>query len=158
MPRIAYAQPGTLPSPFCPVPAYSGYGLGPWANGGNVDGQPGTMGVPSGTPDFPGGIRVNGAPVRGYGGGNAAGTGTMPPVWYPQLYWLTKLDGATLVSGNSQAMSVYSDNQMPVPAADPIGRAALLARPPVFTGSRTVSQPARVTSWPSWLSTASYGG
>ncbi len=158
MPRIAYAQPGTLPSAFAPLPAQDGRGLGPWVRG-EVNGQPGTMGVPAGLPDFgKQGQVVNGTSVRWSGAGYCQGSGTMPNVWYPSLYWQPRLDGSTLVSGNQQTPSVYSDNQMPIPAADPRGRAALLARPPVFTGQKNVAQPPQSARWPSWLPTLSYGG
>jgi hypothetical protein len=161
MPRVAYVQPGKLPGAFAPVPAWAGLGFGPWAGKGNVEGQPGTMGVPAGLPDFGrAGLQANGTVIRGGGGGYAHGSNTMPPVWYPQLYWLRRLDGATLVSGNSQTMSVYSDNQLPIPAADPLGRAAMLARPPVFLSGGNLEQPAgsKGPSWPRWLPTMSYGG
>lgn len=159
MPRIAYAQPGTLPSAFNPLPAPDGRGFGPWSGKSAVRGQPGTQGVPAGLADFGrSGQVVNGVSVRGSGAGYASGSGTMPPVWYPQLWYLDQLDGSTLVSGNTQTPSVYSDNQLPIPAADPRGRAALLARPPVFTGPRNVEQPKGTPRWPSWLPTLSYGG
>lgn len=158
--RVAYAQPGALPSAFCPVPAYDGRGLGPWQAKGNLDGQPGTEGIPVALPEFGRtGLQANGVPVRGGGGGYAQGSGTMPGVWYPQLWWLRQLDGATLVSGNVQTMSVYSDNQLPVPASDPLGRAALLATPPTFLGARAVGQPAGSRAqWAPWLATQDYGG
>jgi hypothetical protein len=161
MPRIAYAQPGPLPGAFAPIPAYAGFGLGPWATTRNVSGQPGTQGVPAGLGDFgSAGAQVNGLSVRGGGAGYSQGTGTMPGAWYPQLWYLQRLDGATLVSGNTQTMSVYSDNQMPVPAADPLGRAAVLGLPPVFVANYQAHARRRGqagTSWPRWLPSVSYG-
>jgi hypothetical protein len=161
MPRVAYAQPGALPSAFAPVPAWDGRGFGPWSGTADVSGQPGTQGVPVGLPDFGRtGQQVNGTPVRGGGAGYAQGSGTMPGAWYPQLWHLTQLDGSTLVSGNTQTPSIYSDNQLPIPAADPLGRAALLARPPVFLSGGNLEQPrnSRVPGWPRWLPSMSYGG
>lgn len=160
--RIAYAAPGAVNSAFAPIPAWDGRGFGPWAGKQAVEGQPGTMGVQSGTPDFgEQGLTVNGIPVRGGGGGYAQGSGTMRGgAWYPQLYWLRQLDGATLVSGNTQTPSIYSDNQMPVPAADPLGRAAVLATAPVFLGQREIRQPSGskgTSKWPSWLPRPGYG-
>lgn len=161
MPRIAYVQPGAPGMAFAPVPAYDGRGLGPWSNTAGVSGQPGTQGVPAGLPDFgTEGQVVNGVSVRGGGAGYASGSGTMrAQVWYPGLYYLTRLDGSTLTVPG-QGISVYSDNQMPVPAADPMGRAALLARPPVFLGQRQVKQPAgsKGPAWPSWLPRMGFGG
>lgn len=162
MPRVAYALPGVMSSAFLPVPAPDGRGFGPWDESTLVNGQPGTMGVPTGLPDFGrGGQQVNGVSVRGGGAGYAHGSGTMPGVWYPTKYWLSGLDGATLVTeGNTQTPCIYSDNQMPIPAADPRGRAAMLARPPVFLSGGDLRQPAgsRGPQWPSWLPSMSYGG
>jgi len=162
MPRVAYAQPGSLPSAFCPVPAHDGRGFGPWdASPDDPQGQPGTMGVPTGLAEFGGqGLQANGAVIRGGGGGYAQGSSTMPPVWYPQLYWQQHLTGSTLVSGNVQTMSVYSDNQMPIPATDPMGRAAMLAQPPQFLGQGTLNQPGGSRGparWPSYLPSRYYG-
>jgi hypothetical protein len=163
MPRVAYAiSGGALPSAFCPVPAYDGRGFGPWdGSPDDPQGQPGTLGVPTGLPDFgAAGQVVNGQSVRGGGAGYSQGSGTMPGVWYPQLYWQQHLSGSTLVSGNTQTPSIYSDNQMPVPARDPVGRAAILARPPVFLSGGDLRQPAgsRGPRWPNWLPSMSYGG
>lgn len=151
--RIAYSAPGATSTALTPVPAHDGRGCGPWSNTGSVSGQPGTQGVPTGLPDFGGnGLTVNGLPVRGGGAGYASGSGTMrASVWYPQLYYLRRLDGSTLTNAG-QGPSVYSDNQLPVPAADPSGRAAVLARPPVFLGQNDLTNPpgSKGPRWPSW--------
>jgi hypothetical protein len=160
MPRIAYTMPGAVSSAFAPVPAWAGFGNGPWAVKMNVEGQPGTQGAPVGLTDFgDGGLQVNGSSVRGGGGGYAHGSGTMTRAWYPQLWFLRRLDGSTLVSGNQQTMSIYSDNQMPIPAGSPLGRAAVLQRPPVFLSGGNLEQPegSRGPAWPRWLPRMSYG-
>ena len=170
MPRIAYLAPGATSTAMTPVPALDGRGFGPWSGKSQVEGQPGTMGVPAGLPDFgDAGLVVNGASVRGGGGGYAQGSGTMRSgAWYPSLYWLRHLDGSTLTNPG-QGPSVYSDNQMPVPAADPMGRAAVLARPPVFLGQQQVYNPpgSKGPRFPGWARLArktgyvgpgSYGG
>ena len=153
MPRIAYRCPGATSMAFTPVPAADGRGCGPWSNTAAVAGQPGTMGVPAGLPEFgESGLQANGTRIRGAGAGYAQGSSTMPGAWYPSLYWQRQLAGFTLnVPG--QGPSVYSDNQMPVPAALPYGRAAVLARPPTFLGNQQVAQPAgsKGPAWPSWL-------
>lgn len=140
--RIAYTCPGATSTAHTPIPAYDGRGAGPWSNTGNVAGQPGTMAVPAGLPDFGDtGMTVNGAPVRGGGAGYAQGSGTMRMrAWFPSLYWLRRLDGFTLGTAG-QGPSVYSDNQMPVPARDPLGRAAVLGKPPVFLGQGEIANP-----------------
>lgn len=142
MPRVAYTVPGAVSAAFAPVPAYDGRGFGPWQGKSAVEGQPGTMGVPAGLPDFgDAGLSVNGQSVRGGGAGYAQGSGTLrSKAWYPSLYWARRLDGSTLTVPG-QGPSVYSDNQMPVPAADPLGRAAVLARPPRFLGQQDIPQP-----------------
>lgn len=150
--RIAYVSPGATSTAMTPVPAHDGRGCGPWSNSANVNGQPGTMAVPAGLAEFGrDGHQVNGLSLRGGGAGYSQGSNTMPGAWYPSLYWLQRLDGSTLtVTG--QGPSVYSDNQMPVPAANPLGRAAVLARPPVFLGQRQVYQPpgSKGPAFPSW--------
>lgn len=153
MPRIAYAAPGATSMAFTPVPAYDGRGCGPWDNTSAVAGQPGTMGVPAGTPDFgEAGLTVNGLPVRGWGAGYNQGSGTMRSgAWYPSLYWLRRLTGAThTVPG--QGLAIWSDNQMPVPAANPLGRAAIMARPPLFLGQRQILNPpgSKGPKFPAW--------
>lgn len=169
MPRIAYTVPGAVSAAFTPVPAFDGRGTGPWANSEATRGQPGTMGVPAGLPDFGhDGATVNGLPVRGGGAGYAQGSGTMGGAWYPSLYWQDRLDGFTL-NRPGQAPAIYSDNQMPIPAADPLGRAATLSRPPVFLGQQQIWNPpgSKGPVFPGWgkiaqatgyVGPGSYGG
>lgn len=142
MPRIAYRTPGATSSAMTPVPAHDGRGNGPWSNSAQTAGQPGTLGIDAGLPEFHGGLVVNGGQVRGGGGGYAQGSSTMRnQLWFPSLYWQRHLAGFTLnVPG--QGPSIYSDNQMPVPAAVPAGRAAVMFRPPVFLGQQQLEQPA----------------
>jgi hypothetical protein len=117
-----------------------------------VAGQPGTLGIHAGPPEFRGGLEVNGGQVRGGGGGYAQGSSTMrSDLWYPSLYWQRHLSGFTLnVSG--QGPSIYSDNQMPVPAGVPAGRAAVMFRPATFLRQQQVEQPAgsKGHAWASW--------
>jgi hypothetical protein len=160
--RVAYTSPGATSTAHTPVPAYDGRGFGPWAGKDNVIGQPGTQAVPAGQPDFgSAGLTVNGVSVRGAGAGYNQGSGTMPGLWYPQLYYLRQLDGSTLVNAG-QGPSVYSDNQMPVPARDPLGRAAVLGRPPTFLGQRQIKDGGQPGSkgprWPSWAAIAQSTG
>jgi hypothetical protein len=160
MPRIVYLTPGATSSAMTPVPAYDGRGLGPWEAKGTVSGQPGTQGIPTGTPDFgDAGLTVNGTAVRGSGAGYASGSGTFKSrAWYPQLYFQRELAQSTLTVPG-QGPSVYSDNQMPVPAAVPGARAAVLARPPTFLGQAQVTQPggSKGPAWPDWLPRLNYG-
>jgi hypothetical protein len=153
-------MPGATSMAFTPVPAYDGRNCGPWEVKGTVSGQPGTMAVPAGSPDFgDAGLTVNGQSVRGGGGGYNSGSGTMrSKAWYPSLYWQRQLAQSTLTV-EGQGPAVWSDNQMPVPAASPLGRAAVLARPPSFLGQAQVRQPAgsKGPAWPDWLPRFRYG-
>src|SRR5487761_1569830 len=120
MTAIIYTVPGATSSAFVPVPAGTTARV---AYKTVLTGQPGQRGT-QGTPAAPAEITgtVNGQRVSsGYSGG----TSYMPGVWFPQLYFERQLSEPAPVS-------IYSDNQMPVPAADPRGVAAKLARPPVF--------------------------
>lgn len=144
MPQIIYTVPGATSSAFVPVPAAT---TAKSAYKTLVTGQPGTQGVPAAPAELAG--QVNGGPVRsGYSGG----TSMMPGVWYPQLWYSHGL------WPNSADVSIYSDNQLPVPAADPRGRAAVLARPPQFLGQSQLKQPKGMPRWANWLATPSYGG
>lgn len=161
MPRIAYTVPGATSAAFTPIPANDGRNLGPWMTKDNVSGQPGTMAVPTGLTDFgEAGLLANGVSIRGGGAGYASGSGTMRrSAWFPSLYWQRSLSQSTLtVTG--QGPSVWSDNQMPVPAADPIGRAAVLAKPPAFLGQRQLAQPPGPKAparWANWIPRLNYG-
>lgn len=142
MPAVRYVVPGATSGAFVPVPAATTAVV---AFKGEVNGQPGTMGIPTGSPEFGhAGQVVNGVSVRGAGAGYNQGSGTMPPVWYPQLYYERRLS-------ETPEVSIYSDNQMPVPAMDPRGVAAVMARPPQFLGQGQVTQPRVMPKWANWL-------
>lgn len=156
--RIAYTAAVPASTAFTPLPAAAGQGLGPWANGTDVEGQPGTQGVPVGLPEFgQSGQEVNGQSVRGGGAGYNQGSGTYKlGAWYPQLYWLRKAVNSLNTPG--MGPSVYSDNQMPVPAADPLGYAALQGMPPVFHGQADIPQPPAGARWINWVKNAQRTG
>src|SRR6266704_4985565 len=144
MPQIIYTVPGATSSAFVPVPAGTTAKL---AVHDLVTGQPGTQGIPAAPAELAG--LVNGARLSsGYSGGSSY----MPGVWFPQLYYQHAL------WANSAAVSIYSDNQMPVPAADPRGRALKLARPPVFLGQSQLKQPRGLPRWANGLPTPNYAG
>lgn len=142
MPAIRYVVPQATSSAFVPVPAATTAVV---AYKGDVTGRPGTQPVPAGQPELT--SFVNGLPVRsGYSGG----TTMMPPVWFPQEWYERHLS-------ETPPVSVYSDNQMPVPANDPRGRAALMANRPQFLGQSQLRQPRALPKWSNWLPTRSYG-
>jgi len=116
-----------------------------------VAGQPGTQGVPAGLPDFGmNGLQANGVRLRGGGAGYNSGSDTMPLVWYPQLWYQRTLLNPGSRSSFAGGIRVWSDNQMPVPAASPLGVAAKLAMPPVFLGQRDIPQPPTGFRAPGW--------
>lgn len=147
--RWGYVTTGAPPSTaFTPVPARN---ASAYAYKGAWNGQPGTQGVPAGLPEFgTSGQQVNGVHVRGGGAGYNQGSDTMPLVWYPQLGYQATLMNPGQEAGFAGGVSVWSDNQMPVPAASPLGRAAVLARPPVFLGQRDIPQPPSGQAPASW--------
>lgn len=64
----------------------------------------------------------------------------MPPEWYPQLYYQTRLT-------NLPPAAVYSDNGLPIPAVDPRGRGALLAAPRKIGGRKPIKALPIVANW-----------
>jgi len=148
--RIAYTVPGATSTAFTPIPCINGAALG---YKGAVVGQPGTLGVPAPRPDVPDNADIVAYPFPG----GYSNSGAMPPVMYPNLYYQRALDipGADVITGG---MAIWSDNQMPIPAADPRGVAARLARPPAFLGQAQIGDPRRNTRWPNWLPSPAFGG
>jgi hypothetical protein len=108
-----------------------------------VSGQPGTMAVPAPTKD----TQLSGDKVTLAWAGTARSSDS-PDVWYPQMYYqqcLTERPGAGM------PVRVYSDNLMPVPAVDPRGTPARLARKPARRGQNQILQPAVFPGWPASL-------
>lgn len=148
--RIAYSVPGATSTAFTPVPCVNGAALNYKAG---VVGQPGTLGIGAPRPDVPDNADISAYPFAG----GYSNSGAMPPVMYPNLYYQRTLPipGCDVIAGNIQ---VFSDNQMPVPARDPRGIAARLARPPVFLGQNQISSKQRFPRWPNWLPSPAFGG
>lgn len=147
--RIAYTCPGATSSAFLPVPAVTGAVLN---YKGGVAGQPGTQGIPAPAPELPDNKDINGYPFAG----GYSNSGAMPQVWYPSLYYMSTLDipGSEVITGG---MRTESDNQLPVPALQPSGRAAILARPPQFLGQQQVTARKAFPHWPDWLPRPGFG-
>lgn len=64
-----------------------------------------------------------------------------PNVFNPFMYWVA---GPQILL----PVSWVSDNQLPVPATDPRGTPAVMARRPVFRGQQQVTQPRATVSYP----------
>ncbi len=104
-----------------------------------LTGQPGTQGIPAPTsntvpcPDL-GDIAQMGS----------ARSSDAPDMWYPQLYYSAVLDSHP---GPVTPVRIYSDNMLPVPARDPRGKPALLARPVLQRGQSALHQPRVAPRW-----------
>jgi hypothetical protein len=129
---------GAQPSAFMPHwNKYAGSGAQQYKQ--YLIGQPGTQGIPAPT------INTYISPDVG----NLAQAGTArstdaPGVWYPQLYYQPNLWGNP---GPQVPVQIYSDNLMPVPAVDPRGIQAVLARPVNQRGRREIPQRRVLPRW-----------
>lgn len=104
-----------------------------------VSGSPGTRGIPAPTRDT--------APSPDPGDlaqGGYHRSGDAPDTWYPQVYFQDRL---TEVPGAGQAIRVYSDNMLPVPARDARGRGAMLAKPITQSSLFQVAAPRVIPTW-----------
>jgi hypothetical protein len=104
-----------------------------------VNGQPGTQAIPAPT------INTQISPdVGDKAQSGTARSSDAPQVWYPQLYYQEDLYSAP---GPVCPVQIYSDNLMPVPAVDPRGVPARLARPISQRGRFEVPQPRVLPNW-----------
>jgi len=106
-----------------------------------VTGQPGTQVIPVPPLDVDQGI-------VGVAQMGLSRTSDSPRSFRPNLYFARPQ--RQFWPGAGQPISVRSDNLMPVPATDPRGVPARMARPIVQRGSQQIRQPARLTQWPAW--------
>jgi hypothetical protein len=67
-----------------------------------------------------------------------------PDVWYPTQYYQQTLRGNP---GPVTPVQIYSDNLMPVPAVDPRGLPARLARPISQRGRAEIPMPRPLPTW-----------
>lgn len=89
-----------------------------------VSGSPGIQAIPA---PKPGGVPQDWS-IR------TRNSSSCPPVWYPSVYYeVPPLERAPV--------SVLSDNQMPVPAINPIGKPYVASLPPNFLGQEQIGQP-----------------
>ena len=144
MPGFAYYLPGVPPgaslSAFMPHAAKSAASSAV-SYKGTVTGHPGTAAIPAPTRDT---VTPGGA-VGQFNMGTARSTDA-PDTWYPAQYYERELKSGYPVT----PVRIFSDNLMPVPAVDPRGRPARLARPIVQRGGAQLGQPPALPSWPPW--------
>lgn len=112
-----------------------------------VTGQPGTQAIAAPT--------VNTVPSPDLGDIAQMGrsrSSDAPQVFYPQLWYQRKLTRQNVVGYHRPAapgpgICIYSNNLMPVPAVDPRGVPARLARPISQRGGREIGQPRVLPGW-----------
>jgi len=131
---------GASPSAFMPHwdrYAASGYLM----YKGSLVGQPGTMAIPAPTRDT-----VPQPDLGDIAQMGSARSSDAPDVWYPQKYYDATLNGGGTM-GPVTPVRIYSDNLMPVPARDPRGRPARLAKPINQRGQRQIPWPRVIPKW-----------
>ena len=104
-----------------------------------VNGQPGTQGIPAPTRDT-----VPSPDLGDLAQAGCARSSDAPDMWYPNQYYQQTLQGNP---GPVTPVRVYSQNTLPVPAVDPRGHGALMARPAVFLGQNQIAQPRTLPYW-----------
>ena len=107
----------------------------------DVTGQPGTQGIPAPYP-APGQLGVNNG--LDFLPSGLSASQYLPARWYPSLYYRQQH-----LFRSIGGVSVYSDNIMPIPAADPRGIPIGAQGPSAFAAYRglTPTQPARPNRW-----------
>lgn len=106
-----------------------------------VSGQPGTMAIAAPTKDT--------VPSPDQGDLALAGTSRSsdaPDYIWPNKYYDRTLDGAGTM-GPVTPVRIYSTNDMPVPAQDPRGRPARLAKTVRRGGQQQITQPRALPQW-----------
>jgi hypothetical protein len=107
-----------------------------------VVGQPGTQPIP---------VDTSWVPSPDVGDKAQAGlsrSSDAPSYFLPNLYWARP--DREFRPGAGQPIALVSDNLMPVPATDPRGIPAVLARRVTQRGSAQVRQPANTPVWANW--------
>lgn len=117
--------PAILPVPTALAGAYQSWGT--------VCGNPGTDAIPAPNPE---------AVTQHYSYSALHKSSDGPPSTRFGIYYQPEL-------ASTPDVSVYSDNQMPVPALGPNGKPAVMANRPIFLGQDQIGQPL-VTPWYYW--------
>ena len=117
-----------------PVPARLGQGYQSW---GQVVGCPGTDAIPAPPP-----AAVRQGIAYQTSGDPTSTSKDAPPSWRPSIYYQPHLAAPPDVS-------VYSDNQLPIPASPPVGKPYVAARRPTFLGQQQVGWPVTAPAY-SW--------
>jgi len=116
-----------------PVPAVD---AGAWQSRGPISGSPGITRIPAVAP-LP---RVDSELTALANAGNIGLPSSAFNYWLPGVYYAWPASRAPV--------SVFSDNQMPVPAIDPRGLPAVVMPGPVMQGQRQTSTPRVAPKFP----------
>jgi hypothetical protein len=106
-----------------------------------VSGQPGTMAIPAPTRDTVPSPDVGDLALMG-----SARSSDAPDFIWPNKYFERNLNGSGTM-GPVTPVRIYSDNMMPVPAQDPRGRPARLAKTTRRGGQQQLAQPRALPQW-----------
>lgn len=131
---MRYQVPG-VPAQFSPTaftpPLTRAAGGGAQVYKGALSGQPGTEAVPA---PYPEGVSQAPTYTALHKSSDA------PPEWFPQLYYQVRLT-------NLPPVAIYSDNCLPIPAANAQKPGAVLAAPRKIGGRRQIKALPIVANW-----------
>jgi hypothetical protein len=113
-------------------------GASSYASRGMINGSPGVVAVPAPVQ----GIPQDTTPLGIIGGYHRSSQ--VAAVWYPGVYYQDN----TTDPPEHAPVSVLSDNQMPIPAINPLGPAAVMMGRPRLGGQFQVSRIAALPSYP----------
>jgi hypothetical protein len=109
-----------------------------YASRGVIDGQPGTLPIPAPPPPLP-------QDLTGLSQSHLHRSSDAPNVWYPGIYYEANSPDAP---AEHAPVSVFSDNQMPVPAVNPLGIPSVSMGRPRLGGQYQVRSRAAVPAYP----------
>jgi hypothetical protein len=114
-------------------------GASDYASRGIINGSPGTAAIPAPPPPMPQDNTALGI-IGGYHRSSQA-----PNVWYPVIYYQDN----TTDPPEHAPVSVLSDNQMPMPALNPLGPPAVMMGRPRLGGQFSLQNRAASPTFPS---------
>lgn len=109
-----------------------------WSSRGRIFGQPGTMRIPA---PKPAGVPVGDLVAMASVG--VLSDPRTPDWWFPPIYF----ENDRPTDKEKFPASVYSDNQMPIPASRPPNTLVFSPYIPRHGGQRQVAQPQAVQTW-----------
>jgi len=115
-------------------------GASDYASRGIINGSPGTAAIPS---PRPGAVPQDATALAQDGGYHRSSDAA--PVWYPGIYF----ENNTTERPEHAPVSILSDNQMPLPAVNPLGPPAAMMGRPRLGGQFQVANRASTPAFPS---------